>query len=185
MKILKEEILKLRNQGKTYKQIRSELNCTLSVISYHCRRNQMAGELARHKPSINEIEKINNLYKDGKNLKQICDILNRTKNCVKKYIVNYNSKRNYKNITKVQSVVQWRQRTKLKLVNYKGGCCSKCGYNKCSDVLQFHHLDPKEKDFNIGGKSWSFEKLKSEVDKCILLCANCHIELHKEIRECS
>jgi hypothetical protein len=44
--------------------------------------------------------------------------------------------------------------------------------------LEFHHLDPNEKDFSIGGKSWSLERLKKEVDKCILICANCHRELH-------
>jgi hypothetical protein len=49
------------------------------------------------------------------------------------------------------------------------------------NVLQFHHLDPTKKDFTIGGKSWSYERLKQEVDKCILVCANCHIEIHEEI----
>jgi hypothetical protein len=77
-----------------------------------------------------------------------------------------------------KSVVDWRVRTKQKLVEYKGGSCEKCGYSKCIQALEFHHLDPNEKDFTISGKSWSFEKLKKEVDKCILVCNRCHTEIH-------
>lgn len=68
---------------------------------------------------------------------------------------------------------------KNKCVQYKGGMCEKCGYNKCISALEFHHLDPKEKDINISGiKSMDFDKYKAELDKCILLCANCHREIH-------
>lgn len=79
-------------------------------------------------------------------------------------------------------VMNWRNRVKLKLIEYKGGSCCKCGYNKLiPSVYDFHHLNPEEKDFSISGKSYSFEKLKSEVDKCILVCRNCHAEIHFEI----
>jgi hypothetical protein len=78
------------------------------------------------------------------------------------------------------AVINWRKRTKIKLVEYKGGKCERCGYDKYPEVLEFHHKDPNEKDFSISGKSWSFERLKKEVDKCILLCANCHRETHIE-----
>ncbi len=79
---------------------------------------------------------------------------------------------------KVNSVIGWRIRTKQKLVEYKGGKCVSCGYNKYIGALGFHHLDPNQKDFQISGKSISFDKLKAESDKCILLCHNCHAELH-------
>ena len=79
---------------------------------------------------------------------------------------------------RVKSVVSWRSRTKQKLVDYKGGKCIKCGYNKYNGNLAFHHLDPSKKDFTITGKSIAFEKLKLEVDKCELLCHNCHGEVH-------
>ena len=82
----------------------------------------------------------------------------------------------------VKSVVDWRKRTKIRLVDCKGGKCVKCGYNKSVKALEFHHLNPNEKDFTISGKSWSFERLKNEVDKCILVCSNCHIEIHEEIQ---
>lgn len=68
---------------------------------------------------------------------------------------------------------------KEKSVEYKGGKCVKCGYKKCMAALDFHHVDPKEKDPNWRTmRSWSFERVKSELDKCILVCRNCHAEIH-------
>jgi Icc-related predicted phosphoesterase len=72
---------------------------------------------------------------------------------------------------------------KKELVEYKGGCCEICGYNKSIQALQFHHIDPNEKDFNISARSYSIERLKKEADKCMLVCANCHIEVHEELRK--
>jgi hypothetical protein len=68
---------------------------------------------------------------------------------------------------------------KAKAVEYKGGSCIDCGYNKCSTAMHFHHLDPDQKEFQIGGKhSYSWLRIKEELDKCVLLCANCHSERH-------
>lgn len=76
-------------------------------------------------------------------------------------------------------VMNWRNRVKLKLIEYKGSKCSICGYNKpIPSVYDFHHTDPVKKDFAISGKSFSYERLKKEVDKCILVCRNCHSEIH-------
>ena len=68
-------------------------------------------------------------------------------------------------------------------VEYKGGCCEKCGYKKYIGALEFHHLDPNEKDFGIADKGFirSWDKIKKELDKCILVCSNCHKEIHNEI----
>jgi hypothetical protein len=92
-------------------------------------------------------------------------------------------KNNRVKISKSDSVVSWRQRKKQELVEYKGGCCEICGYNKSIQALQFHHIDPNEKDFNISARSYSIERLKKEADKCMLVCANCHIEVHEELRK--
>jgi hypothetical protein len=79
-------------------------------------------------------------------------------------------------------VVLSRQKKKILLIEYKGGGCEICGYNKCVRNLQFHHKDPSKKDFGISRKqNWNIEKLKKEVDKCILVCSNCHGEIHGEI----
>lgn len=75
-----------------------------------------------------------------------------------------------------------RRRNKLKLMalEYKGGKCQKCGYDKCPAALDFHHRDESEKSFGIskGGNTHGWDKLKVELDKCDILCANCHREQH-------
>jgi hypothetical protein len=73
---------------------------------------------------------------------------------------------------------------KKKALIYKGGCCEVCGYSKCESALEFHHLNPNEKDFNISSirqLSNFTEKIKNELDKCILVCSNCHREIHSNI----
>lgn len=71
-----------------------------------------------------------------------------------------------------------RKKLKRKAIEYKGGKCQKCGYDKCDNALEFHHVNPEEKEFQITGTNISWEKIKIELDKCILLCANCHREKH-------
>ena len=76
------------------------------------------------------------------------------------------------------AVVKWRQRTKLRAIEYKGGKCQRCGYDRCINAMDFHHVDPSQKEIRIGGSTRSWAKLKTELDKCVLLCANCHREFH-------
>lgn len=80
-------------------------------------------------------------------------------------------------------VIRWKQRRKQKLVEYKGGKCELCGYNKCVRSLEFHHKDPNEKDFNVSSVTFGIERCKREVDKCMLVCSNCHGEIHFKIDE--
>lgn len=83
-----------------------------------------------------------------------------------------------------KAVIDTRKKNKIKLVEYKGGKCEICGYDKCIDALEFHHLNPQEKEFGIScGNTLKFETLKKEADKCILVCANCHREIHSKIKE--
>jgi hypothetical protein len=75
----------------------------------------------------------------------------------------------------------YRQRKfKINCVEYKGGSCSICGYNKCIGALEFHHKDPTKKDYTIANQRFvKFDdRIKKELDKCILVCANCHREIH-------
>jgi len=70
---------------------------------------------------------------------------------------------------------------KLKLVKEAGGKCSICGYSKNLSALIFHHPDPKRKKFKLDMRSLSNRTLGSvlsERRKCLLLCHNCHAELH-------
>lgn len=70
---------------------------------------------------------------------------------------------------------------KIDAINYKGGKCQVCEYNHSAASLEFHHRDPNKKDFNFGGVNRSFNSIKSELDKCDLLCSNCHRETHEQI----
>lgn len=81
------------------------------------------------------------------------------------------------------AVTKVRMNRKIECVLYKGGKCERCGYNKCLSALEFHHIDPNEKDFSISTSDrTSFDFLKPELDKCMLLCSNCHREIHEEIK---
>ena len=80
----------------------------------------------------------------------------------------------------VEAVQRRRQKIKETLVKYKGGKCEICGYSKCLSALDFHHINPNEKEFSIGAKGYTrnIKECKNEADKCILVCANCHREIH-------
>lgn len=87
-----------------------------------------------------------------------------------------------------KNVVERQREFKRKCIQYKGGKCSICGYHKCQAALDFHHLDPLEKDFNVSKyrqTSWNKRKdsILSELDKCILVCKNCHSEIHFNVEE--
>lgn len=86
---------------------------------------------------------------------------------------------------KSQNITAIRKAIKKRLVDYKGGKCEKCGYCNCVSALQFHHNNPEEKDFSISTQlnlsNFDIEIYYAEVDKCQLLCANCHAEEHERI----
>ena len=84
---------------------------------------------------------------------------------------------------RAERVSQRRRQIKRKLVEEAGGKCVICGYDRCQQVLQFHHLDPTTKEFHLGqnGVTRSLAKSRVEARKCILLCANCHGEVEAGI----
>lgn len=80
----------------------------------------------------------------------------------------------------VQSVVRAQRRKKQQAVDYLGGKCIRCGYNKCLAALEFHHPDPKVKEQKLTYIvcRWSWERVLPELTKCVLVCSNCHREIH-------
>src|SRR5687768_9220683 len=80
----------------------------------------------------------------------------------------------------IKAVQKRREKVRRMAVSYKGGCCQIRGYGRCIEALELHHLDPTRKDFGISYKGYtrSWEKVEEEADKCILLCATCHREVH-------
>ena len=73
------------------------------------------------------------------------------------------------------------KQNRISIIELMGSKCSSCGYDKCPNALELHHLDPTQKD-SLTTKHLRHitdpVRLQSELDKCILLCANCHRETH-------
>lgn len=120
------------------------------------------------------------------------EILNQIMKCKKH---GYTEFRRYKDGTryrwkclKCQSEAVQKRRDILKImaIAYKGGKCQCCGYKKYVGALEFHHIDPTQKDFGISSKGYtrSWERNKEELNKCVLVCSNCHKEIHAGIIPC-
>jgi hypothetical protein len=78
------------------------------------------------------------------------------------------------------AITERRRKLKEQCIEYLGRSCKLCGYDKYSGALDFHHKDPTQKDFNFAKfRRYKFmDKLRKELDKCILLCSSCHREVH-------
>jgi len=80
-----------------------------------------------------------------------------------------------------EKVKRWRKSCKARIIEAMGGSCCVCGYNKCQASLAMHHLDPKLKDFGFGkvmANPQNWASLIEELRKCVLVCNNCHGEIH-------
>jgi len=82
---------------------------------------------------------------------------------------------------RMEAVAKRRRSLKRILVEEAGGGCMLCGYSRCHRALEFHHLDPKAKQFQITSHTRSLARLREEASKCVLLCSNCHAEVEAGI----
>ncbi len=80
-------------------------------------------------------------------------------------------------------VMKCQRRKKMDVVERFGGKCQVCGYDKCINALEFHHLEDKKESPSYVIMRWSWKRAKKELEKCIMVCANCHREIHYKIRE--
>lgn len=80
-----------------------------------------------------------------------------------------------------------RKENKLQAIDAHGGKCTRCGFRGHPEVFDFHHMDPSTKDPKIktgfAAAYTSSDSMQSELSKCVLLCANCHREIHARLRE--
>jgi hypothetical protein len=84
----------------------------------------------------------------------------------------------------VEKQLDWIKRTKERMILAMGSKCQCCGYNKSHAALEFHHINPDEKEFGLGRwKSRCWEKIVSELRKCVMVCSNCHKEIHAGVRK--
>ena len=114
---------------------------------------------------------------------EICNIKFDTKSSIRLYYYGCSgdSTRSDNNTRKHQKTIL-RRNMKLQAIKLLGEKCKKCGYNRCVDALEFHHEDPNEKEFKLGsGNTMSWKEYKIEALKCVLVCSNCHKEIHSKI----
>lgn len=183
-KLLKEKAIELRKLGKSYGEIAKEVGAAKSSISCWTKNVILTDEqkhdlLIRSTKQLREwrfdhitvprpkskkrLEMGEDKWKEHERERDHKKYLEWKKHHDKTYINN------------------WKRQRKDQLVKYKGGKCEICGYNKCIGALDFHHKNPKEKEFSMSKNSFSFEKCKKEADKCLLLCRNCHAEEHDRL----
>lgn len=181
---MEDIIIELKNQGKSHKEISEILKCAKSTVSYHCKKNKLN---INNKLSDELIDNIQKMYINFTKINDISTILKISRSSVIKYIKNIDRQKSINELSRKErvsiNVKNKRKELKIRSIEYKGGKCCKCGYKKCISALEFHHMDPKEKDFGISNKGYtrSWNIIKEELDKCILVCANCHREIHENI----
>ncbi len=80
----------------------------------------------------------------------------------------------------IKAVAKRRKKIRLMALEYLGNKCCFCGYDRCSAALDFHHRDASTKKFGLSqsGMTRSWERTREELDKCVLVCSNCHREIH-------
>ncbi|MEX0924628.1 MAG: hypothetical protein WDZ82_01665 [Candidatus Paceibacterota bacterium] len=84
-----------------------------------------------------------------------------------------------------EAVKKRRKKLRQMARDHMGGKCALCGYHKSPRALSFHHKDESKKEFGMSarGLTRSWEKIKAEIEKCVLLCANCHMEVHDGVSQ--
>ena len=154
----KEKLVALINQGYTQQQLADAFKCSQTNIRYWLKKHQLSTQTYQ-KTSFGQ--------------DCICS------DCGKLYQYNRQKGHTLKRCGSCWSTLS-RRRVKEKAVAYLGGKCLRCSYNKCLRALSFHHRDAPNKEFTIS--QWAhlgWEKIEKELDKCDLLCANCHMEVHE------
>jgi len=168
---MKQEIIAMLSAGHTYREIVEALGCSKATISYHAQKNNLRPEENRAKFGTRGQRRCEFCGAYTKPGRKYCG-----QACVNKA----------RGVPKPlgSHVVAWRQRNKLRAVEHMGGACVGCGYDTSVYSLVFHHVDPSTKSFTISqrGICRAWAVLVEELKKCILLCANCHGEVHDGIR---
>jgi hypothetical protein len=83
----------------------------------------------------------------------------------------------------ISAVNKRRQKIRQRAIAAKGSKCEVCGYDRCIEALEFHHLSNSDKNFGLSEKGYAMsrKRVEKELEKCVLLCANCHRETHAQI----
>lgn len=176
---VRSKIVELRKSGLRYAEIKKIVGCAQSTISYHCKNSGLQDSNSRTKPTTQLIKEWQRYYDTGVTTEQVAKKFRRHPQTIRKYIdKRYRPKQKR---TNSENVLAWRQRAVKELREQAGGKCQICGYDRCQRALEFHHIDPKTKEFGIASVSNSFARMKKEAAKCILVCSNCHREIEDKL----
>lgn len=159
----KEEMERLLAAGLSLREIAHRLDRSLATIRHWMQRYELKPNPRRKRGSEDESrEMVSRCHHHGET------------SFVREGRGYYRCKR-----CRVEATGRRRRALKRILVDEAGGKCVLCGYSRCYRALEFHHLDPKTKEFQLAhrGRTRSIAKLRAEARKCILLCSNCHAEV--------
>jgi transposase len=159
----KDEIERLLRLGKSVREIALEMDRSLATIRHWMRKYELKAPPHRHRgPQDGRREATLSCRRHGRTM------------FVLEGRGSYRCKQ-----CRMERVARRRREIKRTLVREAGGKCVLCGYDKHLEALQFHHLDPRLKEFHLGqgGVSRSLARCRAEARKCALLCANCHAEV--------
>jgi transposase len=164
--LAKVDLERLLAAGLSLREIAERLDRSLATIRHWMRKYELKPSPRRKRGSDNERETVSRCRHHGET------------EFVREGRGYYRCKR-----CRVEATVRRRHLLKRILVEEAGGKCVLCGYSRCVRALEFHHLDPKTKQFelNYRGCTRSLAVLRAEASKCALLCSNCHAEVEAGI----
>jgi hypothetical protein len=158
-------LISLIDNGFTYSQISKQLNIPTSTLQHRLKKLNLKTKLAQNYDKKCEVCDTHLIGKQQKFCSKQCKMTT----CYKS--INLNLKKR-------------RKERRDSIIELKGGKCIRCGYSKCNDALHFHHREPELKKFELSRTeilNHTFDIILEEVNKCDLLCANCHAELHSSV----
>jgi transposase len=167
--LTKEQLEPLVRQGLTYREIAARVDRSVSTVRYWMTEHGLAN------PRRFGREEIERAVAEGRRtVVRDCRRHGETE-----YALVGSERRPRCKKCRAEAVARRRRRVKEILVQEAGGKCELCGYSRSLCALEFHHRDPSQKAFGIAyrGITRGIDEVRREVQKCVLLCANCHAEV--------
>ena len=168
----KNILVELISNNHSHRTMASELNCSQSTIRYWLNKYNLKTNNEKHNKNTKPIKGFYHCNRCESNKPASDFYFRKNRNTVTSYCKLCNSEYHKNRLINI----------KRKMVKYKGDKCDECGieHNQMNyAIFDFHHLDPTKKDSkfkNIKHRSWDI--IKKEIEKCVLVCSNCHRLIH-------
>ena len=168
-KITKELLISLLEQGLSGNQIGKQLGYTGTGIRWYMKKWNLTSNYLSIKDKTCYMTDTHKQCPKCSEIKELKDFNKRPNGNISSYCTKCCNDNRYSLI----------KQHKITIITELGGKCCICGYNKNISALEFHHTEPEHKDFHISNtKTTNINKIRLEIAKCILVCANCHREIH-------